>query len=197
MKTLSTAVGASLLAVALVSAQARPDLSGTWVPDPSRSSGGGAMRIAPGGGSAGSGGDAAGAGGGGGRVIMSSGTVGVARSTGGGGGVGGSVETRVSQSAAGLTIERIMGPVTQTYIHSFDGSENLNVNGHVTMRTKSRWEGNSLITEGTTHVSTDNGELTTAVKEIRSLDADGALVLETERITDGERRVSRQVYKKK
>jgi hypothetical protein len=168
MKSFSMVVAASLLAVTVVSAQARPDLSGTWVPDPSKSSGagGGAVaRVASG--------DAtptmAGGGGmsGGGGTVASGGTATVVRRPGGGGGAGGAVEMRVAQSPAGLTIERILGPVTQTYIHSFDGAENLNVNGQVTMRTRSRWEGNSLVTEGTTHVVTERGEMTTTLKRTR------------------------------
>ena len=188
-------VGASLIAVTEVSAQARPDLSGTWVPDPSKSSGagGGAVaRVASGDGTrtmAGGGGTSAGGG-----TVASSGSATMVRRPGGG---GGAVEMRVAQSAAGLTIERILGPVTQTYVHSFDGAENLNVNGQVTMRTRSRWEGNSLVTEGTTHAVTERGEMTTTLKEVRSLDADGDLVVESERISDTNRTVSRQVYKRK
>lgn len=202
MRTLSTAAGASLLAMTLVSAQGKPDLSGTWVPDPSKSSmaGAGAVARIAGGGmtaSATGGGGAVGSGSGG-TMVSSGGNASAVRvSGGGGGGFGGAVEMRVTQTPAGLTIERIMGPLTQTYVHSFDGSENLNVNGQVTMRTKSRWEGSSLITEGTTHVTTDSGEMTTTVKEVRSLDADGGLMVETERISDSDRRVTRQYYKRK
>jgi hypothetical protein len=196
MKSLSTVVGACVLAATLASAQSRPDLSGTWLPDPSKASAGGA---------AGAGGGMVavartGAGGGTGSgvatPIPASGGGGMVRMS-GGGGAGGAVETVVTQSATSLTIERIMGTVTKTYVHTFDGAENLNVNGRVTMRTKSRWEGASLVTEGTSHVSTDAGEVVTSVKEVRSLDADGALVLETERVGDDRRALSKQFYKRK
>ena len=194
MKTLSTVLGACVLAATLVSAQSRPDLSGTWLPDPSKASaggvgtGGGMVAVARtgAGGGTGGGGATATSGGGGGMMRMS-----------GGGGAGGAVETVVTQSASSLTIERIMGPVTQTYIHTFDGTENVNVNGRVTMKTKSRWEGASLVTEGTSHVSTDAGDVVTSVREVRSLDADGALVLETERVSDDRRALSKQFYKRK
>lgn len=192
MKTLSTVLGACVLAATLVSAQSRPDLSGTWLPDPSKASaggvgtGGGMVAIARTGGGGTGGGGATATGSGGGMVRMS-----------GGGGAGGAVETVVTQSATSLTIERIMGPVTQTYVHTFDGAENLNANGRVTTRTKSRWEGASLVTEGTSHVSTDAGEVVTSVREVRSLDPDGALVLETERVSDDRRALSKQFYKRK
>jgi hypothetical protein len=197
MRTLSTIVGAGLLATALVSAQARPDLSGTWLPDPAKSSGGGAGARTSGGGmiAMSPGGASTGGGGGGARVAAGSGA-GVVR-MGGGGGAGGAVETVITQSPSSLTIERIMGPVTQTYLHTFDGAENVNVNGRVTTRTRSRWDGSSLVTEGTSHVSTDNGEVTTSLKEVRSLDADGALILETERADETGRRASKGFYKRK
>lgn len=195
MKTFSTVLGACVLAATLASAQSRPDLSGTWLPDPSKASAGGGVGAGGGmvavartgaGGGTGSGVATPIPASGGGMVRMS-----------GGGGAGGAVETVVTQSATSLTIERIMGTVTQTYVHTFDGAENLNVNGRVTTRTKSRWEGASLVTEGTSHVSTDAGEVVTSLREVRSLDADGGLVLETERVSDDRRALSKQLYKRK
>lgn len=166
-----------LAAAAAMAAQARPDLSGTWVFDPK------ASEAAAGGGGA-SGGTFAMSGSGGGRAVLS-------------GGGGAPVEYRITQSDASLTLERMLGQVTQKFVHTFDNAENVNVNGRTTLRSRSRWDGSRLVTEGTQTVSTDSGDVTAKVREVRSLEPGGTLIVETTRTTERGTNATKQVYTRK
>jgi hypothetical protein len=166
-----------LAAVAAMAAQARPDFSGTWVFDPK------ASEAASGGARAG-GGTFAMSGSGGGRAVLS-------------GGAGALVEYRIAQSDASLTIERMLGQTTQRFVHTFDGAENVNVNGRTTQRSRSKWDGSRLLTEGMQSVATDSGDVMAKVREVRSLAADGTLVVETTRTTEGTTTTSKQIYNRK
>jgi len=59
-----------------------------------------------------------------------------------------------------------------------DGSESVNHNGANTMTTKSAWEGQTLVTQGTSFSVTSAGESNWIVKERRSLDKTGAMIVE-------------------
>jgi hypothetical protein len=166
-----------LAAVAAMAAQARPDFSGTWVFDPK------ASEAASGGARAG-GGTFAMSGSGGGRAVLS-------------GGAGAPVEYHITQSDASLTMERMLGQTMQKFVHTFDGAENGNVNGRTTLRSRSRWDGSRLVTEGTQTVSTDSGDVTTKVREVRSLETDGTLVVETTWTTERGTNTTKQVYTRK
>ena len=113
-----------------------------------------------------------------------------------GGGGGRIAPMNITQTATSLTIERAVGSNTQTYVHTFDGKDNVNVNGRMTSKTRSRWDGARLVTEGTQVFSSDAGEMTMTVREVRSLPSDGTLVVESERTAEGNKTSSRQVYKK-
>ena len=103
----------------------------------------------------------------------------------------------ITQTATSLTIERAVGSNTQTYVFTFDGNENVNVNGRITSKTRSHWDGSRLVTEGTQTFSSDTGDMTMTVREVRSLASDGTLVVESERTAEGNKSSSRQLYKKK
>ncbi|HEX5217268.1 MAG TPA: hypothetical protein VFV98_17530 [Vicinamibacterales bacterium] len=181
-----TAGLATLLLTAVLTAQAKPEFSGTWVLDVAKTTqlnGGRSGGMAP-----------AGSMGGG---AMSNG------STGGGnvltpaGAPAPPMELKIAQTAAALTIERQtpMGP--QKFVHKLDGSESVNVNGRATLKTKSQWQGAALVTEGTNVINGEDGAMTVTIKETRSLEADGSLLVVTARIIDGTTTTSRQVFAKK
>lgn len=179
--------GTTLLLSLTLSAQSRPDLSGAWLLDSSAGSRG----QSSGGGGAAVGGAIAGSGAGG---SMGAASGGGARM----GGAGGRISPmHITQTATSLTIERAVGSNTQTYVFTFDGKENVNVNGRITSKTRSHWDGSRLVTEGTQTFSSDTGDLTMIVREVRSLASDGTLVVESERTAEGNKTSSRQIYKKK
>jgi len=168
---------AALFVTAVMAAQARPDFSGTWTFDPQQSGPTGRSATP--------------------RPASSRATA-VTGGTSRFSGVGGeTVELRVAQTGSSLTIERVLGPTTRTVLHTFDGKENLNVNGRSTLRTKSRWNGRQLITEGTEVTALDTGGVTSTLREVRSIGAKGELIVETTRTTEGSTTTARQVYTKK
>lgn len=158
--------GALLLGASIVMAQGRPDFTGTWVPDSTQAAKAGAASTTSGGG----------------RASFSFG--------------GGPVEYRITQTDSSLTIERMSGSGSgQKFDYTFDGKENVNVNNRVTTKTKSRWERGSLITEGTEIVQTVSGQqITATLREVRSLDANGRLVVEA---THGSAKPTKRVYARK
>jgi hypothetical protein len=151
------------LLVASTVAQAVPDFSGTWELDADRS------RAASGGGG--------GSFGGGGTMSPSAGA---------GSGAAAVTTIRITQTRASLTIERVAGQVWDKVVHKLDGTESVNTNSATTITLKSRWEGARLISEGTsrTPLPEGGGTIASTVKEVRWLDKDGALVVETTRVTN-------------
>jgi hypothetical protein len=180
VKKISAIACAVLFSTAVMAGQSRPDFSGTWAHDPQQSGNTGRSATAPAASAAGK------------PAAPPRGAT--ARLSGGG---GGSVELRIAQTASGLTIERLLGPTTRKFVHTFDGKENLNVNGRSTLRTESRWNGGQLITEGTEVTALDTGDVTSTVLEVRSVGAGGELIVETAWTTEGRTTTARQVYTKK
>jgi hypothetical protein len=90
---------------------------------------------------------------------------------------------RITQTAAAVTIDRVSGQVWEKMVYKLDGSESVNANGRSTMKLKSRWEGARLLSEGRTETTlADNeGSISSTMKEIRSIDKDGVMVVETTR----------------
>ncbi|HET9372651.1 MAG TPA: hypothetical protein VFO19_20450 [Vicinamibacterales bacterium] len=165
-------------------AQTGANFAGTWAME----------RSATGGGSSGSGGAmgggavAGGMSGGGGAGAASTGASNGMRA--GGGSIsaagGGSLELVVTQTATALTMERrFPGVESQTTTYKLDGSESINTTGRATLKTKSRWEGAKLVTEGTQVVKTEQAEIKGTIKETRWLEKDGTMVVETVRQIDG------------
>jgi hypothetical protein len=181
MKKIWSIACAVLFSTAVIAGQARPDFSGTWTYDPQQSGPVGGSTTPP---AAGSSAAARGS---------ASPTGGTARLSGG----GGTVELRIAQTDSGLTIERVLGPSTRRFVHTFDGNDNVNVNGRSTLRTKSRWHDRQLVTEGTEVTALDTGDVTSTVREVRAIGAKGELIVETAWTTEGRTTTSRQVYTKK
>jgi hypothetical protein len=118
-------IATAILAVAtMAAAQAKPDFSGTWTPDPAANAapaGGGA----PGGGAPG-GGAPGGGGGGGGRGMMG--------------------PITVKQTADSLTIERAgREGNTTTTVYKLDGTETDMQMGQGTAKVSAKWSGNNLV----------------------------------------------------
>jgi hypothetical protein len=87
-------------------------------------------------------------------------------------------DTVITQTASALSDEMtVMGHVIR-FVYKLDGSESVNHNGANTMTTKSAWEGQTLVTQGTSFSVTSAGESNWIVKERRSLDKTGAMIVE-------------------
>jgi hypothetical protein len=180
MKKIWSVACAVLFSTAVIASQARPDFSGTWAHDPQQSGNAGRSGTAPAASAA--------------PKPAAAPTGPTARLSGGG---GGTVELRVAQTDTSLTIERVLGSSTRKFVHTFDGKENTNVNGRSTLRTKSRWNGRQLVTEGTEVTALATGSVTSMVREVRSIGTKGELIVETAWTTDGRTTSSRQVYTKR
>ena len=148
-------------------AQGKPDFSGTWTLDMSKS------EVPPG---------RAGGGGGG----------------GGGRGMGGPATLSIKQTATELTIESTGRQGSQTSTYRLDGSESTNpgMRGGEA-KSKTHWDGTTLVTEQTQSMDTPNGEMTITSKTVRSLGADGKemTVVTTANTPMGER-TTKLVYTK-
>lgn len=162
------------VAASAVLAQSRPDFSGTWEMDAERTRAENQKR--PGAGTGGGMSTMSG-GGGGGSMSMSSG---------GGANAPASTVVRITQTAAALTIERVSGQVWEKVVHALDGTESVNVNGRTTMKLKSRWDGARLISEGSnvTELADGAGRFTGTIKEVRWIEKDGTMVIESTRVTN-------------
>ena len=172
-------------------AQNGASFAGTWVMEPAASRGGGSsMSGGAMGGGAMSGGPTGATNG-----MRSGGATASMGPTGG----GGPIEVVVTQTAASITMERrFPGVESQTTTYKLDGSETTNVTGRTTLKTKSRWEGAKLVTEGTQVVKSDQAEIKGTIKETRWLEKDGTMVVETVREIEGRPGSTiRQTFKKK
>ena len=107
-------------------------------------------------------------------------------------------DTVVSQTAATLTTERKFMSQVLRYVYQLDGKESVNHNGANTLTTKSTWEGQKLVTRGTSFSVTSAGESLWEFEEMRWLDKTGAMVTETTNKDEGGKvNVVMQVYRKK
>lgn len=116
---------------------------------------------------------------------------------GGEGGMGGGMTVTIKQTAGTLTIEQRMGEMSRTIAYKLDGTESVNPGmrgGDV--KSTSRWEGNTLVTESTQTMSGPSGEVTIKSKEIRSLADDGTMVVDTTRETPRGTQTSKLVFRK-
>lgn len=142
-------------------AQKKPDFSGTWAFDASKSE--------------------------------------VAQGPAGGRMGGGPLEMTVviKQTAEALVIEQKTGDNTRTLTYRLDGTESVNRGMRGTdVKSTSRWEGDTLVTEGTQTMSGPGGEVTIKSREVRSLGADGTMVVQTTRETPRGAMSSKLVFKK-
>jgi hypothetical protein len=76
-------------------------------------------------------------------------------------------------------MERKLMSSTIRFVYALDGTESVNRNGANTHTTRSRWEGERLVTEGTSFSKTSHGEVTRQFAEVRWLEPNGAMVVET------------------
>ncbi len=113
-----------------------------------------------------------------------------------GGGMG-EMTVTIKQTADSVTIDQKMGEMSRTITYKLDGSESVNPGmrgGEV--KSTSKWDGDKLLTESTQTMSGPNGEMTIKSKEIRSLAADGTMIVETTRETPRGTQTSKLVFKK-
>jgi len=88
-------------------------------------------------------------------------------------------DTVVKQTPATVTIERSFMSIVVRHVYNLNGTDSVNHNGANTMTTKSTWEGQKLVTRGTSFSVTSQGESTWDYTEARWLDKTGAMVTET------------------
>jgi hypothetical protein len=115
------------------------------------------------------------------------------------GGGGGPMEMTVviKQTPETLVIDQKMGDTTRTVTYKLDGSESVNPGMRgADVKSRSKWEGDTLVTEGTQTMTGPNGEVTIKSKESRSIAADGTMVIQSTRETPRGTMNSKLVFKK-
>lgn len=115
---------------------------------------------------------------------------------GGGRGPAGPQSLTITQTAAELTIERETPNGAMKTVYKLDGSESSNQTGRGSSTTKSTWEGATLVTAGTQTMNMQGNEVTIEMKEVRSLDADGTMVVVTTTKSPMGERTRKTVFKK-
>lgn len=159
-------VAALLLVLSpLVTAQTRPDFSGHWELDVERTRAENRARSGGGGGTLG----------GGGSMMVSGGPASNGSSV---------TAVKITQTAGAVTIERISGQVWEKVVHPVGAAEVSSSNGRTTLSLKSRWEGSKLVSEGTSRTELSDGEGTIrgTLREVRWIDSDGVMVVESTRV---------------
>lgn len=79
----------------------------------------------------------------------------------------------ITQTAETLTIVQTgMGP-DRTITYRLDGSESVNAGQRGEMKSTSKWDGATLVTDGVTNAETPMGAMTITTHEVRSLSDDG------------------------
>ena len=107
-------------------------------------------------------------------------------------------ELSITQTADALTIEEIGSRGNRRITYNLGGQQGVNKWGAITETTRTRWDGDKLVTEGTEYQITSHGETTWKVKTVRSLRPNGEMVVEQTRIDeDDESRTLVRVYRKK
>lgn len=115
---------------------------------------------------------------------------------GGGRGPAGPQNLTIAQSATELTIERETPNGAMKTVYKLDGTESENAMGRGTSKTKSTWEGATLVTAGTQTMNMQGNEVTMETKEVRSLEADGTMVVVTTTKSQMGERTRKLVFKK-
>lgn len=115
---------------------------------------------------------------------------------GGGRGPAGPQSLTITQSATELTIERETPNGAMKTVYKLDGTESENSTGRGTSKTKSTWEGATLVTAGAQTMNMQGNEVTMEMKEVRSLEADGTMVVVTTTKSQMGERTRKVVFKK-
>lgn len=104
----------------------------------------------------------------------------------------------ITQTPEQITIERTFMSQTTKMSYDLNGRESVNRTGAQTYTTRTRWDGNRIVTEGTIYQITNQGETNWKLKEVRSMNAKGDMVVETTRTDeDGQARTVVRVFRKK
>ena len=149
--------------------QSRPDFSGTWILDEAKT----AARSPRGG-----------------RATAGAASGGTAALP-----VG---EIVIRQTAESLIVERQAFETVIRDVFALDGSPSTNKSGAMTRVGRTRWEGRTLVTEGTMSQVTSQGYAAWTFKHSRALDASGAMVVQSRQVaTDGSVTESTQVFVKR
>ncbi len=118
---------------------------------------------------------------------------------GGGRGPAGPQSLTITQTATELTIEREgRGGLIKT-VYKLDGTESVNAMGGRGGEVKSisKWDGAKLVTKSTSTRTTQSGEtMTIESEEVRSLDADGTMVVVTTTKSQMGEQTRKMVFKK-
>jgi hypothetical protein len=170
-KIVVVALAAALAVPALVLAQAKADLSGTWTFDEAKSD------PAPGPPSGGRGG---GRGGGGGGRMMGGGTP---------------SKLVIKQTGAEMTVESTLPNGAQTAVYKLDGTESVNKMGMGEARSTATWDGANLVITGKQAISTPQGDIEIDSKDVYSV-AGSTLTLTTTRTTPRGENTRKLVFNK-
>jgi len=156
-----SALAAALAMPALVLAQAKADLSGTWTIDQAKSD---PPPGPPGGAGGGRGG------GGGGRMM------------------GGGMPSKlvIKQTGAELTVESTLPNGAQTSVYKLDGSESVNKMGMGEAKSQASWDGGNLVITGKQAISTPQGDIELDIKEVYSVSGSTLTVTTTRTTPRGE-----------
>jgi hypothetical protein len=104
----------------------------------------------------------------------------------------------ITQTPESLVIEQHAGQGgVHTLTYRLDGAESTNPGPRGgEMKSKSQWQGATLVTQSTQTLTTGAGQVTLETKEIRSIDPDGFMVVARETTTPRGVRKQRLVFKK-
>ena len=104
----------------------------------------------------------------------------------------------ITQTAERITVAQTFMGQTNRITYELDGRENKNRRGAQILTTRTRWDGNRLVTEGTIHQVTSAGEESWKLREVRSMSAKGEMVLDVTHVDeDRKSRTVTQVLKKR
>lgn len=103
----------------------------------------------------------------------------------------------ITQTAEALTIVQSgMGP-ERTSTYYLDGRESTNAAMRGEMKSTSTWDGDKLVTEGSSTMQTPNGERTITISEVRSLTKDGkTMTISTTTDSPMGKRTQKRVFEK-
>jgi len=158
-RAISTFVMACV-AVAVALAQGKPNFSGTWELDTDRTRAENKARAGAGGATLS-----------GGNVMTASGPPPVTAVT-------------IAQTADTVTVDRVSGQVLEKVVLKLDGTESVTTTSRATVKLKSRWDGARLVSEGSseTRLSDGSGVVAATLKEVRWIEKDGYMVVESTRV---------------
>jgi hypothetical protein len=122
------------------------------------------------------------------------------RAGGGGGGRGpaGPQTITITQTATELTIERETQAGVQKTVYKLDGTESVNAGGRGgEVKSTSKWDGAKLVTKSSRSMTNQAGEaMTIETEEVRSLEADGTMLVVTTTKSQMGEQTRKTVFKK-